>query len=746
MKKILFILFFILFMASSAYGTIYDSEGNVLYPSITTRSLECPDGYFFYKIDSDGVLYCKVAPTGSGGGGMIYPNAGIAYSTGSAWGTSITDNHSNWDQAYQYRITTCNAPLSCASNIISINTSGTWPGAAGSLSAAYIDWSASSGGASIKNKPTLPANTSATSSQFFTAYNSTTGAFTKAQPTYSDLGGSVPTWNQNTTGTAAGLSAILSTTYGGTGVNDFSFSGAAHKTASVSGSPSDGCATWSTGQLTSTGSACGASGGMVYPGAGVPISTGSAWDTSITESDGYVLYGDSGAWTTSNAPAISAANMTSFPILNQNTTGTAANLSGTPALPNGTTATTQSAGDNSTKLATTAYVDAAAGVSIAWGDITGTLSDQSDLQTALNAKVPTSTTVNGHALTGNVSVTKSDLSLGNVENTALSTWAGTANITTLGTIGTGTWQGSTISASYIDGAIARLASPTFTGTVTVPTLAVTTINSSGTADNYFAGSVGIEKNSPRGALDVGGASRKYFEWADAADTSNTRTVVNIIHSTTQDMVDGFGANFLFSIEDSAGVLNDIGFIQVIRAGADNSGDMVFVTKNAGSYNTSQLRLDHDGSVGIGKTTPAAKLDIDQDTEGSKSLQYSNSGTTAGGTPTHYEIQSSLQTTDNTVTYDTHCVTYEEGYTTMVTAYITAFEDASGTYGAWQTILICQRATAGQSCGVEDMIHSSGSWTAHLYADTTAHTLCAQVTGANSHTIDWGIRYSVDTID
>ena len=46
-----------------------------------------------------------------------------------------------------------------------------------------------------------------------------------------------------------------------------------------------------------------------------------------------------------------------WPTFNQNTTGTAANLSGTPALPDGTTATTQSAGDNSTKLATTAYAD-----------------------------------------------------------------------------------------------------------------------------------------------------------------------------------------------------------------------------------------------------------------------------------------------------------------------------------------------------------------------------------------------------
>ena len=42
--------------------------------------------------------------------------------------------------------------------------------------------------------------------------------------------------------------------------------------------------------------------------------------------------------------------------LSNNTSGTAANLSGTPALPNGTTATTQSLADNSTKLATTAYV------------------------------------------------------------------------------------------------------------------------------------------------------------------------------------------------------------------------------------------------------------------------------------------------------------------------------------------------------------------------------------------------------
>jgi len=39
---------------------------------------------------------------------------------------------------------------------------------------------------------------------------------------------------------------------------------------------------------------------------------------------------------------------------------------------------------------------------------------------------------------------KTLLSLNNVENTALSTWAGSANITTLGTIGTGTWNATNI--------------------------------------------------------------------------------------------------------------------------------------------------------------------------------------------------------------------------------------------------------------------------------------------------------------
>lgn len=68
---------------------------------------------------------------------------------------------------------------------------------------------------------------------------------------------------------------------------------------------------------------------------------------------------------------------------------------------------------------------------------------------------------------------KSDLSLDLVENTALSTWAGSTNLTTLGTIGTGTWQGTSISTVYTDAKIKTVTGTTnrvsIGGTATDPT-------------------------------------------------------------------------------------------------------------------------------------------------------------------------------------------------------------------------------------------------------------------------------------
>jgi hypothetical protein len=51
--------------------------------------------------------------------------------------------------------------------------------------------------------------------------------------------------------------------------------------------------------------------------------------------------------------------------------------------------------------------------------------------------------------TGDIILVNTDVGLGNVENTALSTWEGSTHISTLGTIVTGTWNGTAIDESYV---------------------------------------------------------------------------------------------------------------------------------------------------------------------------------------------------------------------------------------------------------------------------------------------------------
>lgn len=145
----------------------------------------------------------------------------------------------------------------------------------------------------------------------------------------------VPTLNQNTTGSAGSVANALTS---GTGI---SFS---------SGTTYNGSAA-----ITINNSLP-----MVYPGAGIPNSTGSAWGTSYTTSgSGSVLaLATSPVFVTPTLGTPISGNFSSgtftWPTFNQNTTGTASNVTGTVAILNGGTGqTTASAAFNALSPITT---------------------------------------------------------------------------------------------------------------------------------------------------------------------------------------------------------------------------------------------------------------------------------------------------------------------------------------------------------------------------------------------------------
>jgi hypothetical protein len=85
----------------------------------------------------------------------------------------------------------------------------------------------------------------------------------------------------------------------------------------------------------------------------------------------------------------------------------------------------------------------------------------------------TLTIADGKTLTASNTLTftgtdSSSVAFGTGGTVAYTNVATLSSLSSVGTITTGTWQGTAINATYIDSAIARLASPTFTGTVTTP--------------------------------------------------------------------------------------------------------------------------------------------------------------------------------------------------------------------------------------------------------------------------------------
>jgi hypothetical protein len=214
-------------------------------------------------------------------------------------------------------------------------------------------------------------------------------------------------------------------------------------------------------------------------------------------------------------------------------------------------------------------------------------------------------------------VTKTDVGLSNVENTALSTWAGTTNITTLGTITTAAWNAGGITASaastfnaslaskngstsagfvdlYEDSDngtnYARLIGPASTGDVTI-TLPATTGTVALTADKLSAFAATTSAELAGVISDETGSGPLVFGTSPRITTS---------------LLDSNG-NTVLGLTATGSAVN---YLQLANAATGNNPSLAATGSDTNIGIT--LTPKGTGGVGIGVTAPLARLDVNGD--------------------------------------------------------------------------------------------------------------------------------------
>ena len=328
---------------------------------------------------------------------------------------------------------------------------------------------------------------------------------------------------------------------------------------------------------------------------------------------------------TSLAGSLTTASQTAVTGLGTITTGTW-QATTVAVLYGGTGATTASGARTSLGLAIGTDVQAYdAGLQSISGLTTA--ADQMIYTTALDTYATASLTSFARSILddADAATVRTTIGLGSVENTALSTWAGSVNITTLGTIATGTWQGTPIANAYVAGLdqdLLQASSPTFAGLTLTGKLEL---------PNGLGSTIIQNSNAILNIGRMAAAGYLSFSYASEVHPSSPDTWISTTASTAGRSALEIGPDISLWVgsTQSTDVGSDVGLVKIFEA--NTAGVTITGTLSAGAT-TITGNATVTGKV-LG-TTANGYLDLYGDSGATSGVRIGDDGNTVfgGGDP------------------------------------------------------------------------------------------------------------------
>ena len=215
---------------------------------------------------------------------------------------------------------------------------------------------------------------------------------------------------------------------------------------------------------------------------------------------------------------------------------------------------------------------------------------------------------------------KTAIGLSNVENTALSTWAGSTSITTLGTISTGTVPVANISGLATVATSGKYSD--LSGTPTLATVAtsgkysdLTGLPTLGTISSQDASNVTISGGSINGTtIGASGASTGAFTTLSASSTVSGTGFSTYLASPPAIGGTSPAAGKFTTLEATGVATVSAGTVSApaITTSGDTNTGIFFPAADSIAFTeggTEVFRIESNGRMGIGQTSPASKLDL-----------------------------------------------------------------------------------------------------------------------------------------